>query len=50
MNQKVTVLIADDERSIRTGLKALVERMGHTVSAELEGDLFRVTVRWQTAK
>ena len=31
-------------------VKALVERMGHTVSAELEGDLFRVTVRWQTAK
>lgn len=27
MNQKVTVLIADDERSIRSGLKALVERM-----------------------
>ena len=31
-------------------VKALVERMGHTVSAELEGDLFRVTVCWQTAK
>lgn len=31
-------------------VKALVERMGHTVSAELEGDLFRVVVRWQTAK
>ena len=31
-------------------VKALVERMGHTVSAELEGDLFRVTVRWQAAK
>ena len=31
-------------------VKALVERMGHTDSAELEGDLFRVTVRWQTAK
>lgn len=31
-------------------VKALVERMGHTVSAELEGDLFRVAVRWQTAK
>ena len=31
-------------------VKALVERMGHTVSAGLEGDLFRVTVRWQTAK
>ena len=31
-------------------VKALVERMGHTVSAELEGALFRVTVRWQTAK
>lgn len=27
MNQKVTILIADDERSIRTGLKAIVERM-----------------------
>ena len=31
-------------------VKALVERMGHTVSAGLEGDLFQVTVRWQTAK
>ena len=31
-------------------VKALVERMGHTVSAELEGDLFRVVVRWQTTK
>ena len=31
-------------------VKALVKRMGHTVSAELEGDLFRVVVRWQTAK
>ena len=31
-------------------VKALVERMGHTVSAELEGDLFRVVVRWQAAK
>lgn len=31
-------------------VKALVERMGHTVSAELEGDLFRVVVRWQTVK
>ena len=31
-------------------VKALVERMGHTVSAGLEGDLFRVVVRWQTAK
>ena len=31
-------------------VKALVERMGHTVSAKLEGDLFQVTVRWQTAK
>ena len=40
-------------QSTRLGLaivKALVERMGHTVSAELEGDLFRVVVRWQTAK
>lgn len=27
MNQKVSVLIADDERSIRTGLKAIVERV-----------------------
>ena len=31
-------------------VKALVERMGHTVFAGLEGDLFQVTVRWQTAK
>lgn len=31
-------------------VKALVERMGHTVFAELEGDLFRVVVRWQTVK
>ena len=31
-------------------VKALVERMGHTVSAGLEGELFRVMVRWQTAK
>ena len=31
-------------------VKALVERMGHTVSAGLEGDLFQVTVHWQTAK
>ena len=27
MNQKVTVLIADDEQAIRTGLKAIVTRM-----------------------
>lgn len=27
MNEKVTILIADDERSIRTGLKAIVERL-----------------------
>lgn len=31
-------------------VKALVERMGHTVSAELEGDLFRVVVRWHVVK
>ncbi|WP_294510158.1 HAMP domain-containing sensor histidine kinase [uncultured Intestinimonas sp.] len=31
-------------------VKALVERMGHTVSAELDGDLFRVMVRWCVAK
>lgn len=31
-------------------VKALVERMGHTVSAELDGDLFRVVVRWCVAK
>lgn len=31
-------------------VKALVERMGHTVTAELEGDLFRVVVRWHVVK
>ena len=31
-------------------VKALVERMGHTVTAELEGDLFRVVVRWRVAR
>lgn len=31
-------------------VKALVERMGHIVSAELDGDLFRVMVRWCVAK
>lgn len=31
-------------------VKALVERMGHAVSAELDGDLFRVVVRWHVAK
>ena len=31
-------------------VKALVERMGHTVSAELEGDLFRVVVRWHVPR
>ena len=31
-------------------VKALAERMGHTVSADLDGDLFRVTIRWRGAK
>ena len=31
-------------------VKTLVERMGHTVTAELEGDLFRLVVRWRTVR
>ena len=31
-------------------VKALAERMGHTVFADLDGDLFRVTIRWRGGK